>query len=68
VPENNLQVDPKNRIGTGPLFLQVKLRFKRVFLEKKPLNKEFFPALTKETLLRSDPRNFWQTELASGLF
>jgi len=68
LPENNLQADPKNRIGTGPLFLQVKSRLKTHFSEKRPLNEEFSPALTQETTSPIRPLYFWQTELVSGLF
>jgi hypothetical protein len=58
LPENNLQVDLKNRGGTGPLFLQLKSRLKRIFQEKRPLNKEFSRALIQETTHSIRPSYF----------
>jgi len=51
LPENNLQADPRDRSGTGPLFLQVKLQLKRVFQKNNPFNEKFSPALTQENHL-----------------
>jgi hypothetical protein len=49
LPENDLKDVLKNRLGTGPLFLQVKIRLKRRFQENTPVNEDFSPALTSET-------------------
>jgi hypothetical protein len=55
LPENDLQVVPKNRIGTGPLFLQLESRLKSPFLENTRFSPEFSPALTLRTPLLIRP-------------